>query len=231
MVTSFDRVCERMLKIGTVIMLELKYGDKLDKFKCKVVEQKENQIYIDYPINMATERTVFLIDGTQLKGSFVSQDNNSVFLFESEVLGRTKQNIPMLILSYPGDEQLVKIQRRQYVRVETTADVAVHPTNLEFKPFTTVTDDISAGGAAILINDKHRILAGQILQLWMVLPMQNGEVHYLQIKSKVVRLIPLDNSRIKASLQFIDMSPQDRQLLLRFSFDRQLLLKKKGLET
>lgn len=220
-----------MFKIGTVIMLELKYGDKLDKFKCKVVEQKENQIYIDYPINTATERTVFLIDGTQLKGSFVSQDNNSVFLFESEVLGRTKQNIPMLILSYPGDEHLVKIQRRQYVRVETTADVAVHSINAEFKPFTTVTDDVSAGGAAILINDKHGVRAGHTIQLWLVLPMQSGEIHYLQVKSKVVRLIPLDDSRMKASLQFVDMNSQDRQLLLRFSFDRQLLMKKKGLES
>jgi c-di-GMP-binding flagellar brake protein YcgR len=137
----------------------------------------------------------------------------------------------MLILSYPGDEHLVKIQRRQYVRVETTADVAVHPTNSEFKPFTTVTDDISAGGAAILINDKHGILAGQTLQLWVVLPMQSGEIHYLKVKSKVVRLIPLDDSRMKASLQFVDMSPQDRQLFLRFSFDRQLLMKKKGLES
>lgn len=220
-----------MLKIGTVIMLELKYGDKLDKFKCKVVEQKENQIYIDYPINTATGRTVFLIDGTQLKGSFVSQDNNSVFLFESEVLGRTKQNIPMLILSYPGDDHLVKIQRRQYVRVETAADVAVHPTNSEFKPFTTVTDDISAGGTAILLNHKRGIKAGQIIQIWVVLPMQSGEIHYLKVKSKVVRLIPLDESRLKASLQFIDLSPQESQLLLRFSFDRQLLMKKKGLES
>jgi c-di-GMP-binding flagellar brake protein YcgR len=230
-VTSLTGCVICMLKIGTVIMLELKYGDKLDKFKCKVVEQKENQIYIDYPINMETGRTVFLIDGTQLKGSFVSQDNNSVFLFESEVLGRTKQKIPMLILSYPGDDHLVKIQRRQYVRVETAVDVAVHPTNSEFKPFTTVTDDISAGGTAILLNQKHEIMAGQTIQLWVVLPMQSGEIHYLKVKSKVVRLIPLDDIRLKASLQFIDLSPQDRQLLLRFSFDRQLLMKKKGLES
>ena len=31
----------------------------------------------------------------------------------------------MLKLSYPGDDQLIKIQRREFVRVDTAIDVAV----------------------------------------------------------------------------------------------------------
>lgn len=216
-----------MLKIGDVLTLELKYSDKDEKFKCKLVERIGSQIYIDYPINLKTNKTAFFIDGTELKCSFVHE--HSVYSFETEVVGRVKQNIPMIKLSYPGDEQLMKIQRRQYVRVETPIDIAVHPNNFEFNPFVTVTDDISAGGAAIIVSSKQALTPGQLINTWLVLPLQNGESHYLKFQAKVVRIIPLNNERNKASLEFLEVDPHKRQLLLRFCFDRQVVMRKKGL--
>jgi c-di-GMP-binding flagellar brake protein YcgR len=216
-----------MLKIGDVLTLELKYSDKDEKFKCKLVERGGPHLYIDYPINIETNRTAFFIDGTQLKCSFVH--DNSVYWFETEVVGRVKQNIPMIMLSYPGDDQLMKIQRRQYVRVETPVDVAVHPANFEFSPFVTITDDISAGGAAILISNRLTVNPGQLIHTWLVLPMQNGEYHYLKLVAKVVRVIPGENGRNKASLEFVEVDSHHRQLLLRFCFDRQVVMRKKGL--
>lgn len=216
------------MNIGDQLTLELKYTDKFEKYKCKLVERKGQHLFIDYPINIETKKTAFFIDGTQIKCSFVSRDG-SVYMFESEVIGRIKQNIPMLLLAYPGDQQLVKIQRRQYVRVETPIDVAVHPTNFEFKPFVTVTDDISAGGAAIILQKKMNLVPGMKITSWIVLPLQNGDYHYFKFESKVVRIIPLDEMRNKASLQFNEVSPHERQILLRFCFDRQVAMRKKGL--
>ncbi|UII54657.1 flagellar brake domain-containing protein [Cytobacillus spongiae] len=218
-----------MINIGDVLILEPKYSDKIEKYKCKLVESKENSLYIDYPINEETKRTAFFLDGTQLKATFVGKDG-SAYMFETEVVGRVKQNIPMIILSYPGNDQLFKIQRRQYVRVESPIDVAIHPMEREFQPFTTVTDDISAGGAAVLFPKDTSLNEGQEFMLWMVLPMQNGEYHYLKLRSKMVRSMEYNEIRNKASIQFLEVSPQERQLLLRFSFDRQLAMKKKGLE-
>ncbi|WP_077213820.1 flagellar brake protein [Bacillus dakarensis] len=217
-----------MINIGDVLTLEVKFSDKLEKYKCKLAERKGQHLYIDYPINLQTNKTAFLIDGTQLKCSFVDK-TGSVYLFETEVLGRVKQNIPMLILSDPGSERYIKIQRRQYVRVETSVDIAVHPTSFEFKPFVTVTDDISAGGAAIITSNKINLNSGMKINCWLVLPMQNGEYHYQQFHSKIVRVIPLDERRNKVSIQFLEVSPNDRQMLLRFTFDRQLMIRKKGL--
>lgn len=217
-----------MMKIGDQLILELQYRDRYEKYRCKLVERKDQQLYIDYPINIETKKTAFFIDGTQIKCSFVSQDG-SVYLFESEVMGRVKQNIPMIVLSYPGDEQLIKIQRRQFVRVETAADVAVHPINSEFQPFVTVTDDISAGGAAIITSNKLSLEEGQNLTTKLVLPLQIGEYHYFNFQAKVVRTLPMDDLRNKVSLQFIDLTPQERQVLIRFCFDRQVIMRKKGL--
>lgn len=217
-----------MIKIGDSLTLELKNRDKIEKYKCKLVERKGQQLYIDYPINVGTNKTAFFIDGTQIKCSFVKKDG-TVYSFEAEVVGRIKQNIPMMILSYPGDELLMKIQRRQYVRIETPVDVAVHPNNFEFKPFVTVTDDISAGGAALIVSKDLKFEIGFTVTTWMVFPMKNGEYHYFYFHAKVVRIIPLDERRNKVSLEFKDVDSHQRQILLRFCFDRQVALKKKGL--
>ncbi|UQD52578.1 pilus assembly protein PilZ [Bacillus methanolicus] len=218
-----------MLKIGDTLMLEPKYSNSFETYKCRLVERIGNDLYIDYPVNTITKRTVFLLDGTQLKVTFVGADS-SVYLFESEVMGRVKQKIPMLILSYPGKKNLIKIQRRQYVRVETPADVAIHPLNGEFQPFTAVTEDISAGGAAAILAGNNEILReGMIVEAIFVLPFQSGEYHYKSFKSRVVRIVDVSENRKKISLQFMEISGQDRQLLLRFCFERQLEMKKKGL--
>lgn len=204
-------------------------GEKFEKYKCRLVEKKGQHLYIDYPINIDTNRTAFLLDGTQLKCSFVDKDGVA-YIFESEVLGRVKQKIPMLILNYPGDGRLIKIQRRQFVRVETSVDVAIHPNDLKLEPFVTVTDDISAGGAAIIASNKFNLVSGQEVDSWFVLPMQNGEYHYLKFLSKVVRSVSLDSNRNRISLQFLELPPNERQILLRFCFDQQLMMRKKGLE-
>lgn len=211
------------------MLLELTYSEKTEKYKCKLAEREGNNLYIDYPIVQETNKTAFLLDGTQLKATFLAEDG-TVYLFESEVKGRVKLKIPMMILSYPGDEHLVKIQRRQFVRVETPVDVAIHPESNDFIPFVSVTDDISAGGAAIIAQMSSSLKANMQIHTYFVLAMQNGDNYYLRLRSKVIRVSELQNGKSLISVQFMETSPQDRQLLLRFCFDRQLAMKKKGLE-
>ncbi|WP_306807550.1 flagellar brake protein [Cytobacillus gottheilii] len=219
----------KLIKIGDTIILETKYSESGERYKSKVIDQTEHYIYIDYPKNMETDKTAFLLDGTQLKASFVA-NAGAVYLFDSEVAGKVKRNIPMIMLTYPGDEQLMKIQRRQYVRVETTVDAAVHSPNEYFPPLVCVTEDISAGGASLSTKSLIHLEPEMDVNLWLVLLMHGGEYHYLNLKSKVVRIINNDDSKRKISVQFSNINPNERQLLLRFCFDRQLALKKRGIE-
>lgn len=137
----------------------------------------------------------------------------------------------MLVIEYPGDKNLLKIQRRQFVRIETAIDIAIHPFEYEFAPFTAITMDISAGGATVLTPNETGLKAGMNVQTWLVLIMQNGDYHYMKLQSRVVRIIPYSETRNKVSLQFIDAANQEKQLLLRLCFERQLEIKKKGLPT
>ena len=220
-----------MIQIGDMLTLELKNAENIDKFKCRLVDRKDTMLYIDYPINLRTNKTAFLFDGTQLNATFIDQDGTSVYLFISEIVGRVKTNIPMLVLTYPGSEGLIKIQRRNYVRIEAAADIAIHPLENEFQPFTAVTDDLSAGGAAVLIPQEKILQPDMMVKAWLVLILQNGEYHYLSLLSRVVRVIRYNETMNRLSLQFNAISNLERQLLLRFCFERQLEIKKKGLLT
>lgn len=217
-----------MIKIGDTLMLELVNSDKDEKFKCKLVERTTGTLYIDYPINVASHRTVFLMEGSQLKASFIGTDG-AIYMFETEVIKRVKREVPMIAITYPGKENLIKIQRRQFVRVETNVDCAVHPVNNTIKPFVTVTEDISAGGAAMIIPSNVKVNEGIEFTAHLVLPMQNGDTPYITVKAILARIIEEKGRKI-ASVEFLEVSEQARRTIIRFCFDRQLAMRKKGLD-
>ncbi|MCG1023018.1 flagellar brake protein [Sutcliffiella horikoshii] len=214
-----------MLKPGVVLTLQVRNDDKVEKYRCKVQEVKDNEFYVDYPSHYANGRTTYILNGTQLLISYVT-DEGVAYTFESEVLGRIKQAIPMMQLSFPGYDQVAKVQRRQYVRVESNLDVAVHPLSVDFDPFITVTHDISAGGAAVLLPENATLHEKEHVLTTFVLHLNNGETHYLKLKSKVIRLVEVDRNRMRASLQFDPIKEVERQVIIKYCFEQQLLLRK-----
>lgn len=215
-----------MFKIGTTITLEPLTSESDEKYKCKIVELNENSIFIDYPINMKTEKTIFLIDGMQLRASFIGSDQCTYF-FDTEVLGRVKQQIPMMILQYKGKDSLVRVQRRKFFRIEEAVDVAVESDSNEFPPFVSVTQDISAGGAAIILPEGMVLPSGSMIKALFVLPMQSGQWCYEKVNCKVIRTIIGENgNRNVAPLEFVNNSENMQQQFTRFCYEKQLLSKK-----
>ncbi len=210
------------LKIGTPLTLEPTYTDRVEKFHCKVVEQVGNILCIDYPINTETKKTAFLVEGAQFRATFSTEDKGT-FAFNTEVLGRKMDNIPIIMLSCPPDEEFVKIQRREFVRVTTPVDVAVEYNNI-FYQFTT--EDISAGGIALILKSDVPFKDGDEIHLTIVLPFSNGDIRYVKTDAKVIRIFE-KNNRNFASIQFIEMDNIDKQYIVRFCFERQLMIRRK----
>ncbi|MGE7759430.1 flagellar brake protein [Peribacillus sp. NPDC097895] len=217
-----------MFKIGDILMLEQKYSSRKEKFKCMVVEMEPGCVYIDFPINLETGKIAFLMDGTQLNVTFSNEDQ-AVYVFDSEVLGKVKGRIPMIQLMLPDTGTFVKIQRRQYVRLDVTLDAAIHPEHSEFTPFRALTEDISAGGASIRLLKGANIQSASQLFLWMALTLKSGEIHYLRLRSKVIRVTEKEHENKLLHVQFIEPTKSDVQILMRFIFEKQVDLKKKGL--
>lgn len=142
---------------------------------------------LSHRFDVETGKIAFLMDGTQFNVTF-SNEEQAVYVFESGVLGKMKGRIPMMQLLLSEAETFVKIQRRQFIRLDVTLDTAIHPEHSEFTPFRTLTEDISAGGASIRLLKGTAIQSVSQLYLWMALTLKSGEIHYLRLKSKVIRV-------------------------------------------
>jgi c-di-GMP-binding flagellar brake protein YcgR len=216
-----------MIAAGEPLYLEPLFSEKKDKYRCKVFDVKEDCIYIDYPSNEKTNRTEYFFDGTQFKASFLDKEKN-VYTFRSELLGRKIENIPVLLLSMPKEEEIQKLQRREFVRVETMLDTAIRNSSDTYPGFNSVVLDISAGGMLLSLPIEHSVKDNDTLDCLVILPMQSGEKVYLDLSCTVLRVLEgLTNGRQRASLQFNQISHKDRQHIIRFCFEQQLIMKKK----
>jgi c-di-GMP-binding flagellar brake protein YcgR len=209
-----------LLSIGTIIVIDQDFTKDSEKFKSKVVDMGGDFIMIDYPTHIETGRTAFFLDGVQLHITFT--DNQKIsYAFETEVIGRLNKGIPMLKLKYPGDDQLIKIQRREFVRVEYAIDVAIQKEGL-YSQY--VAEDLSAGGIAIRISEKENFQPGEMLPLLIVLPFVNQDIKYVRAEASVVRTWE-KNGRNIVSLKFEEIGQSERQAIIRFCFERQLQLR------
>lgn len=218
------RGIKMQLKIGTMLYLEQYDIDSDERFKCKVVDQKDNMLYIDYPVSTKTHRTAFLLEGTRLRASFLDELKVG-FAFKTSVIGRKMSNIPTIQLLLPPKEEFEKVQRREYVRVETPVDVAVRHKG-EF--FQYIAEDISAGGLAIIANNKNEYVENEQVELVIALPFENRQegVRYVETTAEVIRIIDRDGV-IVVPLKFTETDDIDKQLIIRFCFERQLQMRKK----
>ena len=169
-------------------------------------------------------KQLFLIDGTQLRATY-AEESKAIFAFNTEVLGRKKGQIPMIKLLYPGDSELIKIQRRDFVRVNYAVDISVE---FEDERFQFVTDDISAGGSAIIIKGPIKFNQGDEVSVLLPLCFNNGDIKYVSTIAEIVR-IWTRGAQTLASLKFTDTDDFDKQQIVRYCFERQLYLRNKGL--
>ncbi|MFG6148674.1 flagellar brake protein [Halobacillus sp. B23F22_1] len=216
-----------MLKVGTPITLELhaEKQEDIEKFKCRLVDHADQQIFIDYPVKLITQKTAFFFEGAQFQASFLGEDG-SAYWFETEVLGRRKKNIPVLVLSFPGEDELVRVQRRQYVRIDTAINVAVKGRNSPVQ-FTTVTRDLSGGGMAIYEPNGTSLTNNQLFDFTLVLPMNSGEYYYIDVLGSVVRSSFNKESHVSAvSVEFVELNEKFRQLIIQYCFEQQMQMRK-----
>ncbi|MFJ8065157.1 flagellar brake protein [Psychrobacillus sp. NPDC096426] len=211
------------IKLGTVLTLEPTVSENAEKYRCKIVDADDHAIYVDYPVDTISNRTVFLMDGTQLRVSY-TEESKAAFAFQTEVLGKRKGQIPMVKLSFPGDAEIIKIQRRDFVRVVATLDISVQ---FQDEKYQFVTDDISAGGTAVVLNRPVKFNADDEVSLLIPLAFNNGDIKYVSTTAQVVRIWQRDSITL-ASLQFSDTDEVDKQHIVRYCFERQVFLRKKS---
>lgn len=219
-----------LLKIGETLILELNEDNaEVKRYRCRIEDLKENEILIDYPIDEITGKTAVFFNGTLMMANYVK--NNRVFRFRTEFINRVPGNVPLMRLRYEGEESLEQIQRRDFVRVDASLDVAVHSPEGLFSPFVSLTSDIGGGGALVLLPEDPEISGETAVEVWLSLISTSNRNQYLKIKGIIARIFT-DKllHKKKASIKFLFDSEKDRQPIIRFCFEKQLESRKKLLE-
>jgi len=129
----------------------------------------------------------------------------------------------MIMLHCPKADDFIKIQRREYVRVETPVDVAIQFKDYKYQ---LVISDISAGGLAVTLKGAIAFQDGDEVQLTIVLPYANGDIKYVVTDATVVRIYEKDEIKM-ATIQLTDTDDVDQQHIVRFCFERQLVNRRK----
>ncbi|MEH6945141.1 flagellar brake protein [Bacillus sp. JJ722] len=215
------------MKIGNFVLLKIKNGTEIEEYKSKVLEIERDSFCIDIPQNIRTLKSNALPKDVTIDLTYLTTDGN-VFEFKTRVIGKKNSGVNMVELHYPSQEKHEKIQRRQFVRVNVPVDVAIHCPKNTITAFVSHTEDISAGGIAVFIPNNVEVKPNQIIDVWLALLFNSGEFKYLKFKSRVIRVLERDEfTQNIMTIEFTDISKGDRQLLIRYCFEKQLQLRDK----
>lgn len=214
------------IKVGTKVSLILNEpGKSKEEYYSKIIDMKENYIILDNPVHKATRKTIYFPVGTFFNLSFVG-DDQAVYEFSSKIAARLKLKFPALAVPMPKLEDLHRIQRREFVRVDAIVDVAVHRKDKYNRAFTTVTSDISGGGLSLILPKKESLEMDEVVDIWLSLGFISGTYHYIHTSAKVVFIQSKDGIR-SASVKFESIKTQEQQLIVSYCFEKQREMRKK----
>jgi len=196
----------------------------LEEYKSRVADEDEQSLCIEFPLNVKSGRLKRLKAGDTLAAHFITNTGVKHF-FDTEVTGFTSGDIPLVKISRPQEEDMTKIQRRNFFRIMIEVDIAVKTESGQKYIFKT--DDISGGGISFIIEKNENFEMGQLLNCWVTLPYRNGNIEHATFVGEVLRVKELETKRKLVMMQFVDIVEQERQRIIRFLFAKQIELRDK----
>lgn len=200
-------------------------------YKTRVADIRDQHILFELPIEVANGRPLNLAKGTEFYFTYINLDGTQ-YRFRGALLGRVEENIPLILVKLPAKHEIEKSQRRSFLRVDAYLDLAVKldaPDRIYH--LVTQTTDISGGGLSFTCSPSYLFKEGDKLKLWLVIPTKDQGIARLVLDGEVVRVEIYDEVKKTrlVSVKFILIKDRDHQLLMRYCFERQLELYKKGI--
>ncbi|MCZ2738328.1 MULTISPECIES: flagellar brake protein [Bacillus] len=213
-----------MLQIGDAITIEYVNENKEVKTaKSKVLENNNDDICINYPADKETGRTIYLNQQTEIT-VFFFDENQIPYKCKSEVIGKRKEDIPMIVISIPPKEEMVRLQRREYLRVDTMIKATIMQTDDE--PFDTFIVNISAGGVAIAVPEGLSLKDYGEVGTEFELPLK--EPVKIKAVAEMNRVYQDEQSgKTRAIMEFSEITNDQQQHIMKYCFQQQLLTRVK----
>lgn len=220
-------------KSNQKIDLKVLFGNHAGNYSSYVEEVSDKGIMLaaptkaGYPIPLAT--------GGAVRLEYVA--TGAKIAFNTRITAIDNRNIPVIKVAIPDRSEVERQQLRTFVRQDATLNLtykvfSVPPSQDPESPNPPIrmdlthrsrTKDISAGGAQILCTEAYP--KGTILDMTMDL---NGQM--FRTNSTVVRVFPPnDDKTFWTAVQFVGLSERDQDIVIRFIFNLQREMRRKGL--
>lgn len=209
------------MKVGTSLIITiLNQSDEKNtqRYRSKILDRTDKKLIIGNPVDQNEYVDLPITTGTLVQIEYI--DHGNVYTFTAEVKRLIQSPIWSFVIDIPEKEEITKIQRREYVRIDTDVNVAVYGIDRSFPPFITVTQDISGGGTAIIVPKGIDLKEGEKVMLYLVLKSKYSDYVYIKTKAEVIRSTTVNEIRI-TSLKFHFENENDRQAVIKYCFEIQ----------
>lgn len=224
------------LQVGTKLELEPVNADGIRYENMLVSEfewaEEENAAMIAAPIN---EGVIYPIHtGTSIYIYFIMKKESEIDLYRFKAIVRDRgmsDNLALLKVEAVSEGE--KVQRRSYYRLDCSLPVrfrqveSLNPLHSEGIPFKqTLANNLSGGGIRLLLEDKVEV--GKLIEC----EIPAGEGKAIRFYGKVVRYERSETEgrfKYEAGIAYIRINENDREAVVKFIFNEQRKLRKKGL--
>ncbi len=211
--------------VNQILHIELESEQAI--YKARVADISGNNISVEIPIDVNTGYMKIITTGTIINVRYSSNDLGQ-FSFKTKVIGMKREQVPLLLIEIPKDFK--RVQRRDYLRVIVSVETSFKLKNDMVDDWLIArTNDISGGGIQIILPDIIKLVKGQEIEGWLVLPFNNGNIEHIKYEGKVIRIKP-PNEKVNAkwaSIAFIDIIEKKREKIIRFCYEKQMEIGKK----
>jgi c-di-GMP-binding flagellar brake protein YcgR len=224
------------LEIGTKLEIELfnEAGDRIEQVLVSEFEMlsASNAIVIAAPIFEGSVIPLHL--GRVMNVYFIQRKEEDIHLYRFSAVVRAREmsgNLHTLIVEMQG--QLEKVQRRSYYRLNCSVQIQyrivdsmneVYNDNIPFKK--SFSNNISGGGISFMLEEKVEI--GRLVECELFTS-QDKKVRFF---GKIIRYERSElEGRFKyaAGIAYVKINDNDREAVVRYIFNEQRKLRKKGL--
>ncbi len=224
------------LVIGTKLELEI-FNDAGIRLEHTLISEFEwfagdNEAIIAAPIFEGNILPVRI--GTVMNMYFTIKKENYINLFSIRAVVRGREvseNLSLLRVELQGD--IRKVQRRRYYRLDCSVRVqyrlvdsmnAVHNEDIPYK--STIANNLSGGGIGLLLEEK--IDVGRLIECVLF----EDQARKVKFFGKVIRYEKSETEgkfKYEAGIAYIKINDNDREAVVRYIFNEQRKLRKKGL--
>ena len=178
--------------------------------KSNIAEVGETEIFISIPLDR--EVIGLLSIGTKLEVTYLEDENK--YAFQTEIVGRTRDTIPLLRLAKPKENEIVKIQQRENFRVNSNLRLMINEIELH-------TINISAGGALFSSKLDFPLREGDEVMGTLFVPnyQTKAEVPIL-FQCKIIRIMK-NQERKNVAIQYTKINRNDQIKIIQHCFQMQ----------